>query len=48
MDNMHRLTKQKKEIATKKNAKAVLSVILNVLTGNPMGLIGDAKSYFGI
>ncbi|KAK1413463.1 hypothetical protein QVD17_35236 [Tagetes erecta] len=47
MDQMHKLTVVHKEMQTKKQAKAILSVLYHVFTGNPFGLVGAAKSYFG-
>ncbi|KAD3067737.1 hypothetical protein E3N88_35617 [Mikania micrantha] len=48
MDRMNQLAVvRRRERQTKKNAKLILSVIYNALTGNPMGLIGAAQSYFG-
>ncbi|GJS40298.1 hypothetical protein Tco_0565341 [Tanacetum coccineum] len=47
MDKMHQLVVAKrKEKPTRKQATLILSVIFNVITGNPFGLIGAAQSYF--
>ncbi|GKC18338.1 hypothetical protein Tco_1020488 [Tanacetum coccineum] len=47
MDKREQLVTAKKKQKSKKKAKIVLSVIFNVVTGNPKGLIGAAQNYFG-
>ncbi|KAD3067736.1 hypothetical protein E3N88_35616 [Mikania micrantha] len=47
MDKRHKLVVGRSERQTRRKTEAVLSVIFNVLTGNPLGLIGDARSFFG-
>ncbi|KAL8237200.1 hypothetical protein R6Q59_018281 [Mikania micrantha] len=47
MDKRQQLVVQQSNRKTKRKAKAVLSGIFHVLTGDPLGLIGDARSYFG-
>ncbi|KAJ0807748.1 hypothetical protein HanOQP8_Chr00c001g0683911 [Helianthus annuus] len=49
MDTMNQLiVARTRERPTKKNAKLVLSILFSMLTGNPFGLIGAARSYFNI
>ncbi|KAK9054961.1 hypothetical protein SSX86_026040 [Deinandra increscens subsp. villosa] len=45
-DRMHQLVEAQREGRTRKRAEAVLSLLFNVITGNPVGLIGSAQSYF--
>ncbi|XP_071699256.1 protein VACUOLELESS GAMETOPHYTES-like [Rutidosis leptorrhynchoides] len=40
------VARKKQSNNTRKQATAILSVIFNVITGNPMGLIGAAQTYF--
>ncbi|GJW07397.1 hypothetical protein Tco_1569820 [Tanacetum coccineum] len=47
MDKREQLVTAKKKQKSKNKAKIVLSVIFNVVTGNPKGLIGAAQNYFG-
>ncbi|KAJ0442125.1 hypothetical protein HanRHA438_Chr16g0753011 [Helianthus annuus] len=47
MDRMNQLVvARKKERPTRKHTKAVLSVLFNLLTGNALGLVGAAQTYF--
>ncbi|XP_076940106.1 uncharacterized protein LOC143609159 [Bidens hawaiensis] len=48
MDKMNqKIVERKRKIPKRKHAEALLGILLNVFTGNPVGLIGAAQTYFG-